>query len=155
MLFGQIGFNCPYDGQVQAGFDCVEDMIVHEEGKTEISVRCPQCGTLVRISSPTPIIPQGVVEQLAQELDLTMQDGKLDFTDLIGQITRDPQSLQAALLGAAANEEDSCSECADLEKMSKRELSHDEANHIEYFARELEKIESVDAFLSRVNEETR
>ena len=153
MLFGQIGFNCPYDGQVQAGFDCVEDMIVHEEGKTEISVRCPKCGTLVRISSQTPIIPQGVIEQLADELHLSMKDGKINFSDMIGQIVRDPDSLRSA--ASLTDDEESCDDCNSLEKMTDRELTVSESNHIEYFARELQKIDSVDEFLSRVNEETR
>ena len=157
MLFGQIGFHCPYDGQVQAGFDCVEDMIVHDEGKTEISVRCPKCGTLVRISSQAPIIPQGVLEQLVEELHITKKDGKLNFSDLIGQIASgmNPHG-EGALYGS---DEDSCADCHsshnNLEEMAQRELTQGEGNQLEYFSRELEKIESVDDFLNRVNEETR
>ncbi|MCL2437555.1 MAG: hypothetical protein FWC99_00460 [Coriobacteriia bacterium] len=150
MLFGQIGFQCPYDGQVQAGFDCVEDMVVHEEGKTEISVRCPKCGTLVRITSQAPIIPPNVIEQLAQELSVSMKDGKLNFADLISQVTggSDQLSFEA--------EEENCGDChQSLEDLVDRELTPGEGNQVEYFARELEKIKSVDDFLMRVNEETR
>jgi len=151
MLFGQIGFLCPVDGQVQAGFDCVEDMIVHEEGRTEISVRCPKCDTLVRIASHVPIIPPQVIEQLAQELSITMQDGKLNFSDLIGQVAGVSGSF-----GFGADD-DSCGSCSghdvpDLADMADRKLSTAEGNQVEFFARELEKIESVDEFLMRANE---
>jgi DNA-directed RNA polymerase subunit M/transcription elongation factor TFIIS len=149
MLFGQIGFQCPYDGQVQAGFDCVEDMVVHEEGKTEISVRCPKCGTLVRISSQTPILPQNVLEQLAQELSVSMKDGKLNFADLLSQVTGGSRQFSFEV------EEEDCGDCQNLEDMLDRELTPSEDNQVEYFVRELEKIESVDDFLLRVNEETR
>lgn len=149
MLFGQIGFQCPYDGQVQAGFDCVEDMVVHEEGKTEISVRCPKCGTLVRISSQTPILPQNVLEQLAQELSVSMKDGKLNFADLLSQVTGGSRKFSFEV------EEEDCGDCQNLEDMLDRELTPSEDNQVEYFVRELEKIESVDDFLLRVNEETR
>jgi hypothetical protein len=152
MLFGQIGFQCPYDGQVQAGFDCVEDMVVHEEGKTEISVRCPKCGTLVRISSQTPIIPPNIIAQLAEELSVSLQDGKFNFSDLMNQIAG--TSGQLGSMGFE-QEVDDCSDCHKLEDMADRELTSSEGNQVEYFARELEKIESVDDFLTRVNEETR
>ncbi|MCL2402625.1 MAG: hypothetical protein FWC86_00055 [Coriobacteriia bacterium] len=149
MLFGQIGFQCPYDGQVQAGFDCIEDMVVHEEGKTEISVRCPKCGTLVRIASQAPIIPPNIIEQLAQELSVSMKDGKLNFSDLMSQVTGSSTAL------GIESEDDSCNNCQNIEELADRELTPSEGNQVEYFARELEKIESVDDFLTRVNEETR
>ena len=150
MLFGQIGFQCPYDGQVQAGFDCVEDMVVHEEGKTEISVRCPKCGTLVRITSQAPIIPPNVIEQLAEELSVTMQDGKLNFSDLVSQAVG-----ASGAISFEQSDDDDCKDCNNLEKMVDRELTPSEGNQVEFFVRELEKIESVDDFLLRVNEETR
>jgi len=153
MLFGQIGFQCPRDGHVQAGFDCIENMVVHEEGKTEISVRCPKCGTLVRITSDAPIIPPEVIEQLAQELSVSMHDGKLNFADLISQLTG--TSGLGEGFGLNLGQEDSCSDCQNPEKLIDRELTPSEGNQVEYFARELEKIESVDDFLTRINEETR
>jgi len=153
MLFGQIGFQCPNDGQVQAGFDCVEDMIVHDEGQTEISVRCPKCGTLVRISSMAPILPPNIVQQLADELNVTMRDGKLNFSDLISQAAG---MAGHGGIGAGFDHDEDCEDCQNnLEDMMNRELTTSEGNQVEYFARELEKIESVDDFLSRVNEETR
>jgi len=152
MLFGQIGFQCPNDGQVQAGFDCVEDMIVHDEGQTEISVRCPKCGTLVRISSAAPILPPNIVEQLAEELNISMKDGKLNFSDLISQAA----AGMAGHFSLPGERDEDCQDCQNnLEDMVDRELTPSEGNQVEYFARELEKIESVDDFLSRVNEETR
>jgi len=152
MLFGQIGFLCPVDGQVQAGFDCVEDMVVHEEGRTEISVRCPKCDTLVRIASQAPIIPPQVIEQLAQELSISMKDGKLNFSDLIGQVAG-----ISGTFGFDAGDGESCGGCSghstpDFEEMAHRELSSAEGNQVEFFARELEKLESVDEFLMRANE---
>ena len=154
MLFGQIGFQCPYDGQVQAGFDCVEDMVVHEGGKTEISVRCPKCGVLVRIASQTPIIPPNIIAQLAEELSISMQDGKFNFSDLMNQIAGISGQASPLELG---QKDDGCNDCQDqnLEEMANRELTPSEGNQIEYFSRELEKIESVDDFLMRINEETR
>jgi len=154
MLFGQIGFRCPYDGQVQAGFDCVEDMVVHEGGKTEISVRCPKCGTLVRIASQTPIIPPNIIAKLAEELSISMQDGKFNFSDLMNQVAGISGQLNPS---GFDDHDDSCSDCSsqNLEDMMDRELTPSEGNQVEYFARELEKIESVDDFLTRINEETR
>ena len=154
MLFGQIGFRCPYDGQVQAGFDCVEDMVVHEGGKTEISVRCPKCGTLVRIASQTPIIPPNIIAQLAEELSISMKDGKFNFSDLMNQVAGVSGQLSPSTFD---DHDDSCSDCSsqNLEDMIDRELTPSEGNQVEYFARELEKIESVDDFLTRINEETR
>jgi len=150
MLFGQIGFQCPHDGQVQAGFDCIENMVVHDDGKTELSVRCPKCGTLVRITSHAPIIPPEVIEQLAQELSISMHDGKLNFADMVSQLAGSSDDFGFNLPG-----EDSCTDCQNLEKNADRELTPSEGNQVEYFARELEKIESVDEFISRINEETR
>ena len=161
MLFGQIGFRCPYDGQVQAGFDCVEDMVVHEGGKTEISVRCPKCGTLVRIASQTPIIPPNIIAKLAEELSISMQDGKLNFSDLMNQIAgisghmSPPSYGQGYGQGYDGHYDDDCDDCQNLEEKAERELTPAEGNQVEYFARELEKIESVDDFLMRINEETR
>ena len=149
MLFGQIGFHCPLDGQVQAGFDCVENMVVYEEGKTEISIRCPKCGTLVHITSQVSIIPPQIVQQLAQELSVSMKDGKLDFSDLMNQVAGFAGELSLKSEGDASNGSHN-----NLEDMVDRELTPSEGNHVEYFARELEKIESVDDFLMRVNEET-
>ena len=154
MLFGQIGFQCPYDGQVQAGFDCIEDMVVHEGGKTEISVRCPKCGSLVRIASPTPIIPPGVISQLAEELNISMKDGKFNFSDLMNQVVGISGRMSSLVQD---HYDDDCDDCQshNLEELASRELTLSEGNQVEYFARELEKIESVDDFLVRINEETR
>jgi hypothetical protein len=148
MLFGQIGFQCPYDGQVQAGFDCVEDMIVHEGGKTELSIRCPKCGSLVKITSQTPILPPNVIEQLTRELDVSLKDGKLSFTDLMHHIAGPGSDFSGPL-------EESTNGAPRLEDMMDRELTQSEGNQVEFFARELEKIDSVDDFLLRINEETR
>ncbi|MCL2525631.1 MAG: hypothetical protein FWE46_01055 [Coriobacteriia bacterium] len=155
MLFGQIGFQCPNDGQVQAGFDAVEDMIVHEEGKTEISVRCPKCGELVRITSMSPLLPPGLVQQLAEELNVAMHDGKLNFSDLVGTLGGSMDMFNESF--DFGDDGAHCGGCAaaDLEELSDRELTPIEGNQLEFFARELEKIDSVDDFLSRVNEETR
>jgi len=159
VLFGQIGFNCPNDGQVHAGFDAVEDMVVHEEGQTEISVRCPKCGTLVRIASMAPLIPPNIVEQLAQELNVQMKDGKLNFSDLMSHAMGGMSGTSAmggvSSFGFESDDYEPCDDCQNLEELADRELSLSEGNQVEFFARELEKIESVDEFLSRVSEDKR
>ncbi|MCL2379456.1 MAG: hypothetical protein FWC81_01510 [Coriobacteriia bacterium] len=143
MLFGQIGFHCPVDGMMQVGFDCVEDMVVHQQGSADIAVRCPKCGTLVKISSQTPIIPRAVVEQLARDLHIPLKDGKFSFSNVLGRMTGQHGIDQIG---------DSCSsdcDCSDTPLLSSRDLTDTEDKQLEYFAFELDQMESVDEFLAR------
>ncbi|MCL2680356.1 MAG: hypothetical protein FWF11_02610 [Coriobacteriia bacterium] len=147
MLFGQIGFNCPVDGMMQVGFDCVEDMVVHEQGNADIAVRCPRCGTVVRISSQVPIIPRAVVEQLARDLSIPLEDGKFSFSHVLGRIAGHGFDQ-----GCAAFSDEECS-CNAAPQQQEQDLTEEQDKKLEYFAFELDQIDSVDEFLSRIDDE--
>jgi hypothetical protein len=145
MLFGQIGFQCPIDGQMTVGFDCVEDMVVHRRGHADISVRCPKCGMLVQITTQAPIIPRPIVEAISNDLGIPFEDDKIAFSALMGSMAGAAHSLEFSF----ETDEDDCTYCDDR-LLEARELTDAQEKHLGFFASELDKLDSVNDFLERV-----
>jgi len=149
MLFGQIGFRCPVDGQMTVGLDCVEDMVVHRRGHADISVRCPKCGSLVKVSTQAPIIPRPIVEALSRDLGIPFEDEKITFSTLMGSLSGAAHSFELSFeMG-----EDACEYCEER-LLEERSLTDAEEKHVGFFASELDKIETVEEFLSRIQGNT-
>ena len=150
MMFGQIGFLCPVDGQMTVGLDCVEDMVVHRRGHADISVRCPKCGTLVKITTQTPIIPRPIVEALSNEIGVPFEDGKITFSTLMGSLAGAGHTLEFTF--ETEDDGEYCEYCEDR-LLGECQLTDAQEKQIGFFASELDKLASVDEFLSRVQED--
>jgi len=136
---------------MQVGFDCVEDMVVHEQGNADISVRCPKCDTLVQISSQAPIIPKAVVEQLARDLHIPLEDGKFSFSNVLSRISShgfDPDNDYGY-------GDSDCTGCKGEQPQYTEDLTEKQDKQLEYFAFELDQMQSVDEFLARTDEDVR
>ena len=150
MLFGQLGFQCPVDGQMTVGLDCVEDMVVHRRGHADISVRCPKCGTLVEIRTQAPLIPRPIVEALSRDLGIPFEDGKITFSTLMGSLSGAAHSLEFTI---ETDEDGYCDYCEDR-LLEERALTDAQEKQVGFFASELDKLDSVNEFLNRVQEDT-
>jgi len=154
MLFGQISFHCPVDGQMMVGFDCVEDMVVHRRGHADISVRCPKCGTLIEIRTQAPIIPRPIVEAISHDFGIPFEDGKLTISRLVGSFPT--VGMGSSFEFMVDMDEDDCEFCERRGQhlLEEHSLTEAQEKQIGFFASELDKIASVDEFLERVQEDT-
>ncbi|MDR1775768.1 MAG: hypothetical protein LBS17_04945 [Actinomycetes bacterium] len=143
MDFGELSFECPVDGPMKATVDCVEDMVIHQMGHAELTIRCPKCGSVVHITTPMPIIPRALVDVLSREFDLPIEDGKLVFSSLINTISGEVRNISLSFDLHDDDDEPTIIEPRELE-------SHEES-HLDYFASELDRLDSVDDFLARLN----
>ena len=149
MLFGQIGFQCPLDGPQTAGFECIEDMVVHRRGHADITLRCPKCGTLIDITTHTPIIPQPIVEALSSDLGIPFENGKITITALFDSLSATAHSLEFSFEA----EDDECFSCGER-LLEERALTDAEEAHVGFFANELAHLGSVADFLARADEDS-
>jgi len=148
MLFGQIGFHCPIDGQMTVGFECIEDMVMHRRGHADISLRCPKCGTLVEITTHAPIVPRAVVEAISNDLGIPFRDGKITFGDLVESLAGSAHSLEFSF----ESDEDECHAC-EHKMLEERSLSDAEEAQLGFFASELDKLDSVSDFFARLDQD--
>ena len=148
MLFGQIGFQCPVDGQMTAGFDCIEDMVVHRRGHADITLRCPKCGTLIDITTHSPIIPSPIVEALSNDLGIPFEDGKITLGALFDSLSATAHSLEFTFEA----DEDECYSC-EGRLLEERDLTDLQEAQMGFFANELNKLDSVADFFARVDED--
>jgi hypothetical protein len=145
MNFGEIGFNCPVDGPMTVGIDCIEDMVIHQRGHAEITLRCPKCGTVVNITTPVPIIPRPIVEAISDDFGIPFEDGKLVFSAIINSLGGEMHNIEFTF------EPDG--DEMDLELLEERHISAEDEQHLAFFSNELAKMESVSDFLLRVAED--
>lgn len=126
---------CPVDGEMTVGLESVENMVVHEKGRADITFRCPHCGTQITISAAVPAFLISAMEGISKDLGIPMENGRIVF-NAFGQQGEGagsvPQFVGVDPLADAAQT---------------RELSTDERAHLEYFRRELDGVRTVDDFL--------
>ena len=131
----QFNIMCPVDGEQTVGLQHIESMVVHREGKADITFRCPQCGTRVQIIAPVPAFLMSTMESISQDLGIPVEDGKMELKTFFAHVDH-----------AAASAADS-----DLEEMTlwgPRRLTRDEEADLGFFRYELANVDSVSQLLA-------
>ncbi|MCL2324392.1 MAG: hypothetical protein FWC48_02305 [Actinomycetia bacterium] len=134
---------CPHDGMVTVGLTDIEGVKIQSDDHAELLVRCPRCGTLITVITQLPAdMPAAlmhVMEAISHGIDSPLAESRLNalFTQMESW-TMGPDFESAA--GGP-----------DLSAL--RELDETEESHVGYFRSELDKLDSVDEFLQRLDED--
>jgi len=134
---------CPRDGMVTVGLANIEGVRFQDDQRAELAVRCPKCGALITVITQLPAdMPSAfmhVMEAISQTMESPFNENRLSalFSQMEGWASSfgfEPEGLEE-------------SEPVDL-----HELDDKEESHIGYFRSELDKMESVDDFLKRIDD---
>lgn len=132
---------CPNDGLITVGLPNVEGIKIHSGDHAELLVRCPKCGALISIVTQLPTdMPAALMramEAISHGMESPMNENRI--TTLFTQ-------MEGLFSGFGFDAEEP-------EYSPRRELNEDEESHLGYFRSELDKIESVDDFLKRANDD--
>jgi len=138
---------CPNDGMITVGLPNVEGVKIQSNDHAELLVRCPKCGTLITVITQLPAdMPAAllqVMEAISHSMDSPM--GPMAENSL--------NALFAQMEGWASGFDFDPEFDEPDEPVAQHELGEDEESHLGYFRSELDKIESVDDFLKRTNED--
>ena len=136
---------CPHDGMVTVGLEDIEGVRIQDDKQAELTVRCPKCGTVFT-----------VVTQLPDDMPAAF----MRVMEAISQTIASP--FNPSRLNALFNQMENWAHGIDLEPDDEdlefleeggHELDENDESHIGYFRSELDKMESVDDFLKRIDEE--
>ena len=134
---------CPNDGMIIVGLPNVEGVKIQSSDHAELLIRCPKCGALITVITQLPAdMPAAllqVMEAISHGIDSPMGENSLNA--LFSQMESWASGFDFDA-GAGGSE-----------PVAEHELGEDEESHLGYFRSELDKIESVDDFLKRTNEE--
>ncbi|MCL2332216.1 MAG: hypothetical protein FWC54_01850 [Actinomycetia bacterium] len=134
---------CPNDGMITVGLPNIEGVKIQSNDHAELVVRCPRCGTLITVITQLPAdMPAAlmhVMEAISHSMDGPMVESRLNalFTQMESW--------------ASGFDFEPFDDIPDF--LAPRELGEDEESHLGYFRSELDKLESVDDFLKRIDEE--
>ncbi len=139
---------CPNDGVVTVGLENIEGLSLKDQRTAELVVRCPKCGTLIKIITQLPPdMPAGfmqMVEAISQSFDTPGAEG--DINSFFGKL--EGMHPNQDMFGFGFMQE----QTPPAAPLKQHDLDKDEEAHVEYFRSELDKLDSVDDFLRRIDE---
>ena len=125
---------CPVDGEQTVGLQNIESMVVHKEGRADITFRCPQCGTRVQIVAPVPAFLMSTMESISQDLGIPVEDGKVEIKTFFANVDR------------MMSEQDAGAD--EITLWGPRRLTREEEADLGFFRYELANIDSVSQLLA-------
>ena len=124
----QFNIVCPVDGEMTVGIQHIENMVVHAEGKADITFRCPKCGTRIGVTAPIPPFLVEAMQSISRDLGIPIEGGNVVF-DAFDVDERG---------GFAIGQE------GEFPEFRERKLTAEERKQLEFFRFELEGARTVD-----------
>lgn len=66
---------CPIDGAVEVSLEDIDNVVLRESDRADITFVCPHCGTEVTVTAIVPTFLLAAIEALADESDSTSANG--------------------------------------------------------------------------------
>lgn len=126
---------CPVDGEMTVGLDNIENMVVHSEGKADITFKCPKCGTHIAVTAPVPPFLVETMQSISRDLGIPLEGGNVVFNH-IADLGEDPFRFRAG------------DEQVDYPQYRERKLTAREQSHLDFFRYELDSVRSVSDLLA-------
>lgn len=123
---------CPVDGSIEVGLEDIDNVVLREADRADITFVCPHCGTEITVSAVVPSFLLAAIEALAEDTDTTSGAGTVGF------VGEDVAEAAAAL----------------AEPKTIVEIAEDDPSvnaYCEYFHRQLDGIRSVDDLLKEID----
>ena len=124
----QFNILCPIDGEMTVGLENIENMVVHAEGKADITFRCPTCGTRIGVTAPIPPFLVEAMQSISRDLGIPLEGGNVVF--------------DALNLGERPSF--AVSEEPEFPEFRERKFTADEQKQLEFFRYELDRARTVD-----------
>lgn len=121
---------CPVDGEMTVGLEQIENMVVHSEGKADITFRCPKCGAQIAVTAPVPPFLVETMQSISRDLGIPLEGGNVVFNNL--------SELGGRNVPFVVGDDQ-----VDYPEFRERKLTADEQSHLEFFRYELDSVESV------------
>ena len=126
---------CPVDGEMTVGLENIENMVVHSEGKADITFRCPQCGTHVSVTAPVPPFLVETMQSISRDLGIPLEGGNVVFNN-IADLGDETMRFRAG------------DDQVEYPQYRERKLTAAEQSHLEFFRYELDAVSSVSDLLA-------
>ena len=120
---------CPIDGSVEVGLEDIDNVVLRESDRADITFVCPHCGTEITVTAIVPAFLLAAMEALADDPESQSLEG---IVVVSGEL--------------AADEDDSGGAVIELDEDDPRFDAY-----CEYFRRQLECVRSVDDVLSEID----
>jgi hypothetical protein len=85
---------CPIDGAVEVSLEDIDNVVLRESDRADITFVCPHCGTEVTVTAIVPTFLLAAIEALADESDSTSANG---MVVLSGEVARESGSVGISL----------------------------------------------------------
>jgi hypothetical protein len=122
---------CPIDGSVEVGLEDIDNVVLRESDRADITFVCPHCGSEIMVTAIVPAFLLAAMEALADDSDA------VEVSGLVVVSSED----------VAGSEEAEASEPVLVIEDDDPRLEA----YCEYFRRQLGKIESVDDALCEID----
>jgi hypothetical protein len=127
--------SCPIDGAIEVSIEDIDNVVLRESERADITFVCPHCGTEITVTAIVPTFLMAAIEALADESDSMSANGLVVLSSDSGV--------------------DEGAETVDLEVVV--EVDEDDPMldaYCEYFRRQLSAIDSVDQALGEIDATT-
>lgn len=124
---------CPIDGAIEVGLEDIDNVVLRESDRADITFVCPSCGTEVTVTAVVPAFLMAAIEALADDSDSTSANGLVVLSS-DGELT-DESALEHAL---------------ELESVEFTDNPEHDA-YCEYFRRQLDCVMSVEDALKEMD----
>ena len=125
---------CPIDGSIEVGLEDIDNVVLRESDRADITFVCPHCGSEIMVTAIVPAFLLAAMEALADEPEGVEVDGLVVVSSTE---VRDPTEEEPEVSLMVIDDGDPRLEA-----------------YCEYFRRQLGKIESVEDALCEIDAET-
>lgn len=133
-VFMEFTINCPIDGVIEVSLEDIDNVVLRESDRADITFVCPHCGTEINVTAVVPSFLMAAIEALADDVDASA-GGMVMFS----AETEDGEAITIAV---------------ESEPVAERTDERSERNHeayCEYFRRQLDRIDTVEDLLSEID----
>lgn len=120
---------CPIDGAVEVSLEDIDNVVLRESDRADITFVCPHCGAEIRVTAVVPAFLMAAIEALADDPDTAAANGIVVVSS--ASESADHGELHPAMMFDAN----------DLRANA----------YCEYFKRQLERVHSVDDILNEID----
>ncbi|HSK47120.1 MAG TPA: hypothetical protein VLA05_03840 [Coriobacteriia bacterium] len=122
---------CPIDGSVEVGLEDIDNVVLRDADRADITFVCPHCGTEITVAAIVPSFLLAAIEALAEDPDSSALSGLV----VVSREDLETDDLRPVEEFAAGIDED--------------DPRYDA--YCEYFRRQLEQVECVDDVLNEID----
>jgi hypothetical protein len=72
---------CPIDGQIEVSLEDVDNVVLRDSERADITFVCPHCGTEITVSAIVPAFLMAAIEALADETDSTSASNVIAYSE--------------------------------------------------------------------------